>query len=352
VNGRTLLSVMVSLALTVCVGCDTIVNEGYRPPTESQYQPDDYAVISLQAVAINSSTVRLRWRAPRSTERLDAKTPITYQYQFTWAPVDGPPGGTDRGERAVLLSVDSTHEAYFETTVTGLAARLYRFRVITDYRGSPGHRDTVVVSGEILAAPAERFTALAGGSAPIRLYEQASSNGSGLIVDPARGGPLVVHMGSSMPPGTVQLGLVVDAPYPTSSMIGSAFAIDRWLDMNVDAYEPTDVGDTMVFQTYSIADAMPLDDWYTELAIAAEIFNTSRAWYRDHWERIDITPPGLTATNSIGMVVRLGGFDDPNARYARIYVKRGANREFLQGEAPNRYVELEISLGYPGVPWA
>lgn len=161
-------------------------------------------------------------------------------------------------------------------------------------------------------------------AAPVRVYEPASSLGCGLVLDPARGGPKTVSVKSSNPAlGDVQLALYTTASDPASFVFGPAAAISEFL--NADLFDRnTYVSDSAYF-------IRSLDAWYLGGTFESRISAVGNV--------LSYTVP-VASKNSFGFYVRTG--TSGNHHYARVAI-RSVDSLLLQGTAPDRYVELEIS---------
>ena len=293
------------LATLVVGGCNE--NDNPVDPTPDPVAPK--AVTNLLAVSLSETSVGLRWNAPVDTALTG--------YDVSWKSSDG----TDSGSVSVAPATDTTENA------TGLkAGKTYAFTVKTK-------RGTAASTGvSVTWAGAQRFSNDAATPATtIRLYEKASSNGSGLTLDPSLGGPK--NMSVATPSSAVQLGFIVD---PAGKVvIGAAYSFPEF--KNVDKFDSNSYVSSQSWV------AMGLNDWFIPQSLDKYIpaDGNLRAF------TFDATVSGATGQ---GFVVRTGATG--NYHYARVFVNNVGGK-LLQGTAPNRYVELTISYqNTPNVPFA
>jgi hypothetical protein len=67
--------------------------------------------------------------------------------------------------------------------------------------------------------------------------------------------------------------------------------------------------------------------------------------------RIDPTSGTFSAYGD-GTIICVGPLSGKDFRFGRLVVYRGPDGTILHGTAPNRFIEIQISLGYRGVPFA
>lgn len=250
------------------------------------------AVDSLKATSINAATVRLKWNASSTTNINGYRVTIL---------------NTVSGATIGTVNVAGT-----TIDVNGLTAgTVYLFRVQTRTA------DTVSTAREIRWSPAVRVTTMQGGA--IRIYETASGFGSGLAIQGGTALNLTVARGADWDFGietrstdTLRIGSPGSLGY--SSIVRAATADTRTGDqlyLNVDSL--SQVFDTQVQMGSAGSFAIPLRTITKGLVLAIQ--------------------------------TRAGNF-------AKIFVK-SANNSLLQGTAPNRYVEVEVSYQpVANVPYA
>jgi hypothetical protein len=285
-------------------------------------------VSALEANSMSSTSVALRWTASTTTGAT---------YRVVYGQVDA--AGVSLGAMDTLTGVSST-----SVTVTGLTqvatGGAYKFTVQTVSGTS------VSTGASIMWAPAERKTKDAlTPSVNLRMYEFASTSGSGLVLDPAKGGPKNVRVRLGGPdPASVALAIfnkVADNParYTDSFDIGPAYAMVGFA--NADNF------DTTAYISVKGYDVNSLDELYLPLSL-------------DNY----ITAGGATAGNisaftlpntksdgkGVAFLMRVG---NGSARhYLRVLVKNVGGK-LLQGSGSDRYVEVELSYqAAANVPYA
>jgi hypothetical protein len=315
-------SILLSAALGIA-GCVTDERAVNNPEdTETRVGP-----VTVTALA-RSEVVRLRWRQ-------DPPLGSQISYIVTWKPAGGGAiAEGDTGSRFVNWhdGTDGTPFAWktFEAEIGPLGEKLYEFRVNVMTSGQAAPAATKLIS----AAPAARYTTDASRPLdPIRLYEPASSMQlNGLIIDPSKGGPRVVSIAEA-PAASVQLAMVLGNGEPVLQ-IASTTAWETSGKCDPDVYTVPDAaaGDLYAY--------IPLDEWYRGAPgpIDASNWIVSGRYY-------------FLKDGGLGYY-RLGEQSSPVARFVRISTVKGEGGRFLQGTAPNRYVELELSVGHPGVRFA
>ncbi|MCC7437641.1 MAG: fibronectin type III domain-containing protein [Armatimonadetes bacterium] len=292
------------LATLVVGGCNE--NDTPTDPTPDPVAPK--AVTNLLAVSLSETSVGLRWNSPVDTALTG--------YEVSWKSTDG----VDSGSATVAPATDTTENA------TVKVGKTYTFTVKTK-------RGTTLSTGvSVTWAGAQQFSNDAANAATtIRLYEKASSNGSGLTLDPSLGGPR--NMSVATPSAAVQLGFIVD---PAGKVvIGAAYSFPEF--KNVDKFD----SNTYVSTQSWVANG--LSSWFLTQSLDKYIpaDGNLRAF------TFDAT---VTGTSGQGFVARTG--TTGNYHYARIFVNNVGGK-LLQGTAPNRYVELTISYqNTPNVPFA
>jgi len=286
----------------ISTGC----NENPGDPTDpTVVRPA--APTNAMAVSLSSNSVGLTWTAPTTTDAVTYK--VTYASDGT------------------VVDSGSTTASGTSVTITNLqAGKAYTFSVY-----SVRVSDTVMSStaAQVTWAPATRYA-----TSTIRMYEKASAQGSGLILDPAKGGPENISVATANP----NVQLVMFANDTTNRVIiGSAYGVEEY--KNVNGF------DRNVYVSDSIYAVPSLDQWYENQSIASRIgVNGNVSSYS--------IPQTVSATgNTFMFYVRTG--TSGNYHYARVMVEKDAAGKVLQGTSPNRYVELEISYQLAAdVPYA
>jgi|GEM_PF-837120 len=272
------------------------------PPSGTPPVPPSRAAI----VSLNQNSVRIRWEAANDTGT------ITYAVKY-------------RSEGGILDSGTISDINGTNVTISALlSGRAYAFSVYS-VRSEVFSATSATVSG----APANRY------STGIRMYEKSSSQGSGLIVDPSKGGPENINI--TVPSTDVQLAMFVD-DVNKKMLIGPLYGLEEY--RNVDGF------DRNVYISDSIYLIPGLNEWYDNQPISDRI---SEGGNLSHFPLpFQMSPQ---SQNMLMFYLRTGVAD--NYHYARVLLKKDASGKILQGTAPNRYVELEISYQTaPNVPYA
>ncbi len=250
------------------------------------------AVDSLQATSINQTTVRLRWRA--------SATAAVTGYRVTI--VNTASGAT--------IGTTNTTSTLFD--VTGLTAgTVYAFRI------QSRTADTVSVAREIRWSPAVRVTTMQGGA--IRIYETASGFGSGLGIQGGTALNLTIARATEW-----DLGIATRSA--DTLLFGS----------------PGGLGYAALSGRMS-NDTRTGDNLYLNVDSLNQVFDT----------QIQMGAPGAFTiplrTITRGFVL---AFQTRAGNFGKVFVK-SANGVILQGTAPNRYIEVEISYQpVANVPYA
>lgn len=249
------------------------------------------AVDSLKATSIDAATVRLKWNASSTTNINGYRVTIL--------------------NSASGAAIGTTNVSGTMIDVNGLTAgTVYLFRVQTRTA------DTVSTAREIRWSPAVRVTTMQGGA--VRIYETASGFGSGLRFQGGIALNLTVARGNEWDLGintrssdTLLIG--------TPDFIGySAITNPRKTKSGASLYSNVD-SLNQVFDTQVQMDAAGGN-------YAIILRNTTKGF--------------------------VGAFQTVEGNFAKVFFK-AANGVILQGTAPNRYVEVEISYQpVANVPYA
>jgi hypothetical protein len=268
----------------------------------------------LAAASRGPGSIALRWVRPNVSG-------IT-GFRLHWSRSSGGPADS--------LTLDMTASAVIENLAPG---EPYRLSVSTLAGCTSSEPRTIEW------ATAARFTTDATLPVSIRMYENTSSKGSGLVLDPDKGGPRNVSVGASNPAlENVQLAIFANQPSapPDGFLIGPAYAFPGY--RNVDRFDST------VYISESTYRASTFNDWYMGVPLDQTIA-------RDGNVRAYGIPNVIPELFGQGFVVRLRG-GDGQTHYARVFI-RNIGGAMLQGTAPDRYVELEISYQRtPNLPFA
>jgi len=249
-------------------------------------------VDSLKATSIDAATVRLKWNASTTTNINGYRVTVL--------------------NSASGAAIGTTNVSGTTLDVNGLTAgTVYLFRVQTRTA------DTVSTAREIRWSPAVRVTTMQGGA--VRIYETASGFGSGLAIQGGTARNLVVASGADWDFG-------IETRSADTLRIGSPGSL------NYSSIVRTPATDTRTG-----------DQLYLNVDSLSQVFDT----------QVQMGSPGSFAiplrTITKGLVLAI---QTRAGNFAKIFVK-SANNSLLQGTAPNRYVEVEISYQpVANVPYA
>lgn len=283
------------LALAVgmgVVGC----NENPTDSTVTVNPPSN-----AMAVSLSTTSVGLKW---------NKSTTSAATYKISWQ------GLTTTTVAGSMTSNDSM------ATVTGLTAgQAYTFSI----KAISGTDSSAATS--VTWAPASVYTT------SVKLYEKSSSAPSGLIIDPAKGGPDAISVAS----GTfanVQFAVNFTAD---SFYVGPAYSFTEFAHKN-------DFDRTVYVSSNSYV-VSSLDTWYSNTSIDQLIDNTTG----------NVSAFGYKINNgfsqSQGFFIKLTGVDG-QPRYARVLLKNQGNR-LDASDANGRYVQVEVSYQLtPNLPYA
>ncbi len=248
---------------------------------------------SLKATSISATTVRLKWNASTATSLTGYRVTIL-----------------NTASGAVIGTTNASTATTFD--VNGLTAgTVYLFRV------QARNNDTVSAAREIRWSPAVRVTTMQGGA--IRIYETASGFGSGLAIQGGTALNLTVARGADWDFG-------IETRNSDTLRIGSP----GWL------------GYASISRTTS-TDTRTGDQLYLNVDNLDQVFDT----------QVQMGAPGSFAipirTVTRGLVLAI---QTRAGNFAKIFIK-ATNNSLLQGTAPNRYIEVEISYQpVANVPYA
>jgi len=250
------------------------------------------AVDSLKATSIDAATVRLKWNASSTTNINGYRVTIL--------------------NSASGAAIGTTNVSGTMIDVNGLTAgTVYLFRVQTRTA------DTVSTAREIRWSPAVRVTTMQG--AAVRIYETASGFGSGLAIQGGIARNLIVASGADWDFG-------IETRSADTLRIGSPGSLNYSSIVRTPATD-TRTGDQLYLNVDSLSQVF---DTQVQMGAAGSFAIPLRT---------------ITKGLVLAIQTRAGNF-------AKIFVK-SANNSLLQGTAPNRYVEVEISYQpVANVPYA
>lgn len=298
-NKFLLLLASFSFALIMFTACseDSSVNPDPDP------QPKPSPAVNLQATSINATTIHIRYEASPSESNTLFK-----DYQLTWKE-DGPAAGDSK----VVLKGTNPVE------VAGLAeGKVYLFTLVARYTN-----DSVSSPVTVSWSPASRFIKNVNDDV-IKVYETASDFGSGLqMFYEAEGAPRVRKVANGK---DWDLGIRTT---DNKILIGSA---TKLLYNYPTGQEPDP---TNFYKDYFTAAS--LNDIFDSRAMNDGDRNTN---YTE--KTFDLT--NYTDAKNVIFYVRKFQPGQTRYNYAKVMAKRPASGgSFLQGSAPNRYIEFEIS---------
>jgi hypothetical protein len=285
---------MMMLSIVSSGGCG---DENPASPSTGSMQPHH-----LSAVSIDDSTVDLRWSVDAGSAGI--------RYSVAWK-------GESNSHSGMFESVGREH-----VRISSLEDQTYTFHV-TAHRG--GESSTPVA---IRWAPATRVVFDSSGSTVLRIYESGSLKGSGLVLDPERGGPLRVQVFGASP---AQIALFTTQTGTDNFEIGTAYS---------RLGQPLDTSVYISTRTYK---ASSLDEWFHDQPLDSAILP-------DGNRRLFLLPASIPDAQGRGFFVRLTGRDGHH--YARVLIRNVEGR-LLQGAVPDRFIEVMISYQKrPDVPFA
>ena len=249
------------------------------------------AVDSLKATSIDAATVRLKWNASSTTNINGYRVTIL---------------NTTSGATIGTTTVSGT-----TIDVNGLTAgTVYLFRVQTRTA------DTVSTAREIRWSPAVRVTTMQGGA--VRIYETASGFGSGLRFQGGIALNLTVARGN-------EWDLGINTRSSDTLLIGT----------------PDFIGYSAITNPRKTKSGASL---YSNVDSLNQVFDT-----QVQMDAAGGNYPIILRNTTKGFV---GAFQTVEGNFAKVFFK-AANGVILQGTAPNRYVEVEISYQpVANVPYA
>lgn len=276
----------------IATGC----NENPTDPIDSTAPT---APSDLQATSLSDTEVGLKWKASTDTGVIT--------YKVSWR---------EKGTTTDAGTADVTGGAVSKTVQGLTAGKVYVFDVQSVRDSKTSSKVSVEWAG------AKR----SGRTVAIRMYEKASSNPSGLMLNGSSGAEAVsVATSSSTPPSSVHLVVYADPAKPNQVEIGPGKAFTEYA--NVDKFNQN------VFVSDSSWPALTMDSWYPSGSLAARIPS-------DGDIRAFTFPASQVDGTGQGFYVRLGTVGNYN--YARVFVRNVGGR-LLQGTSPNRYIEVEVS---------
>jgi hypothetical protein len=253
------------------------------------------------ATSLSSTSVRIKWEADSTAQYTLYAAYLIKVYDEAMAQVGS------------SVTIDKATKQY---DVTGLTEGTeYTFKVYGKY--ATGVESTT--PAEVIWSPATRFNELAGST--IRVYETASSKGSGLdLYDATTQKPQIL---------TVNSGSMWNLGLDTRTSNKVFFGPARSIDYNYTGTPAlTEIGQDILFYSNSLDEALDNVPMNSGVDYSAAL--------------IDLNTLNLNGKNAVVFLIRTAPTSG-DWNYAKVMVKKtGGN--WLQGTAPDRYIEVEISF--------
>ncbi len=318
---------------------------GSCPDNGTNPNPEPTGGSAMRVIAKDFSTVTIHF--PQSANA------TKQAYRISYRAIQSDPGfpSDDFVEDTGSVFAGSYGEnhpgVYISRDITDLLPQLYEFRlhIVNDmYQSLPSY-DTVI------GAPATRYIddhgTYTGG---IVLYERGSELANCLVIEGEYARPTVTTINDA-PDGTVMLALLINEEYERTNNFTIA---DLAVSGTVAAEIPSAKADltAMLVNDLKFGQKAPLDSFHVS-------YNQYNAFVDSNFvTNVPLVSETLGANDPVGpkcALLRFGSPRDGSAhatfRWVRIVVKANAFGVRLQGTKPNRYIELEFSIGYPGVPF-
>ncbi len=285
---------LIALFAIIIVSCSDDTT-GPEEDTRTPGKPD-----SAMATTKNDSTILLKWKA--SIDEDDAAF-AGYIIKMT-----GDDGTT---------ALDTIPANYNPLQVTSLKAGvIYTFEISALFNNGNASAST-----HISWSPAYRFTESADGVSTIKIYEYASQLGSGIdAYDEEAKGPktLTVSNGENWTLGldTRNDKVIIASP---SEIDYNFNGTPGYTEISEDVFVDVSLNDTY--------DSQALNYDTDKLATRAVTLS----------DYTDVINSGLI------LIIRTKEAGENDFHYAKVLVKKNPQGGWLFGDAPNRYVELEIS---------
>ncbi|MBK7412733.1 MAG: hypothetical protein IPI29_09295 [Ignavibacteria bacterium] len=290
---------------------------------------------TLVVIAMDASSVKVSFTA-RSLG-------VRQGYRISYRSIGESEFGTDSG--SIFVGDFENRDPNPSIEILELTPQLYEFRlsiVTTNYQTLPSY-DTA------LGAPAWRYSRdVQSGTTPLRLYERGSTMGDALVLDPDRFGPTVTTVDNATD-GSIAFALGA-VPNEDREEGKSPHSVELWVGGIAIANIPSEKADlTSMLGFYDFRSQSTLDDFAVHQGFFAGMSPSVSVTYHTLQNRNDAED---NVYRPLGLYSRFSTQTPGVFRYTRIIVRPGTNGKFLQGAAPNRYIELDLSIGHPGVPFA
>lgn len=299
--------IQVEVPTRATTGAVTVEVNGKQSNGVNFTVPSAKPAVGLMATSVDKDKVALKWTL--SADESNSNFVGYWLYVYV-------PGG-QMGDPIEL------QKGYNTTTITGLTeGTIYNFDLYAVVKYN--NQDMLSPKVTIQWAPAIRFNMNVNDDV-IKVYESASSLGSGLVLKDAQGNApktLTVANGANWDLGLYTNGGVVE--------FGSAKNILAKYSSFSGTAKKCEISDTR----YDVA---LLNDVYDSQALSGQTYS----------EQI-INLATATASNNLVFVVRTNA---PSWNYAKVMVLNKSG--FLQGSTGNRYIEVVVSYqSVQGVPYA
>jgi hypothetical protein len=294
-KNKNLLSILlIALFAIIVVSCSDDTVTGPEEDNRTPGKPD-----SAMATTTNDSTIRIKWKP--SIDENDSAF-VGYIVKMTG----------DNGVNAL----DTVPKNFNPLQVTGLdAGVIYTFEISALFKNGKSSPTTT-----ISWSPAYRFTATADGVSSIKLYETASQLGSGIDA----------YDEDSKAPKTLT---VANGEYWTLGLDTRNGALIVASPTKIDYNYPSTPGYTEISQDYW--DTPLLNDIYDSQALNYD---------QDKFSELAIPLDQMTdIKNNLVIIIRTQEPGETDFHYAKVMIKKNPNGGWLFGNAPNRYLEVEIS---------
>ncbi|MBK6761714.1 MAG: hypothetical protein IPH85_10895 [Ignavibacteria bacterium] len=290
---------------------------------------------TLIVIAMDASSVKVSFKAK--------DLGVRQGYRISFRSIGESEYGVDSG--SIFVGDFENRDPNPSIEILELTPQLYEFRlsiVTTNYQTLPSY-DTA------LGAPAWRYPRdVQSGTIPLRLYERGSTMGDALVLDPDRLGPTVTTVDNAAN-GTIALALGV-LPNEDQQAGQSPYDVELWVGGIAIANIPSEKADlTSMLGFYDTGAQSNLDDFHVHQFRFASMSEGSSRTYQTLQSGSDEEGK---VYRPLGLYSRFSTETPGVFRYTRFIVRPGTNGKFLQGTAPNRYIELDLSIGHPGVPFA
>lgn len=275
----------------------TACEEDTTNPTVEQPKPEP--ISNFQATSIDSATIALKW-----TASVDENDALFDGYYLSYSDNQGGSYPAEKVE-GTTHTVDQLNRA-----------AEYTFTMVVKFTN-----DSVSTPVSVTWAVADRFT-MDDLDESLKVYEYASSMGSGLdLYSPTWGFPQILTVDGG---AEWDLGLNTK----TETVFGSAES----LGFSITPDATTEICKDVIYTE-------DLDSVFDTEALSAKTFEVGTV-------NLD------EMTGSFVMIVRRQNPETLDYNYAKVLVKY-ANGGYLQGDADDRYVELEVSYQKEeGIPYA